>query len=135
MKGTKLTLGILSLVMSAFILFQSCAAGLSNALEENEEVGGSAGVILALLLIASGILAIVYRSKVSKGLYVAGGLNIFGGLIGISMAGSYGDLTIWGVVAIIFGICYIIINIMGKKKEKKAIEGGKESEEKTDIGM
>ena len=135
MKGTKLTLGILSLVLSAFVIFQSCAAGIGNALEENGEAGGSAGLILAIFLISSGIIAIVCRDKTSKGMYVAGGLNIIGGIIGLGLAGSYEDLTIWGVVSIIIGICYIVMNIAGKKKEKTVIEGGKESEEKTGTDM
>ena len=48
MKIWKLVSGILSIVLVLFVLFQSCAAGLGNALEANGEVGGSAGVLLAI---------------------------------------------------------------------------------------
>ncbi len=135
MKVTKLVLGIISLVMAVLIMLQSCAAGLGNALEENGEVGGSAGAILGIFLIASGIISIACRGKLSKGMYVAGGLNILGGVIGLGLAGSYGDLTIWSVIAIIIGICYIAMNMAGKKKEKTEIKGGKESEEETGTDM
>ena len=57
MKVWKLVSGILSIVLVGFIIFQSCAAGVSNALEENGEVSGSAGVIVAILILAGGIIS------------------------------------------------------------------------------
>ena len=39
----RLVAGIITIVLSVLVTFQSCAAGLSNALEENGESGGSAG--------------------------------------------------------------------------------------------
>ena len=51
MKTLKLILGIISFILSAFVLFQSCAAGIGNALENNGEAGGAAGVILAICCI------------------------------------------------------------------------------------
>lgn len=38
MKTSKLVVGIISIVLSILVAFQSCAAGLSNALESNGEV-------------------------------------------------------------------------------------------------
>ena len=58
MKTLKLILGIISFILSAFVLFQSCAAGIGNAIENNGEAGGSAGVILAICCIVAGIVAI-----------------------------------------------------------------------------
>lgn len=43
MKTWKLVSGILSIIMFVFVTFQSCAAGISNSIEDNGEVGGSAG--------------------------------------------------------------------------------------------
>ena len=37
MKTAKLVTGILSIVLCVFVTFQSCAAGLVNALEDNGE--------------------------------------------------------------------------------------------------
>ena len=59
MKTWKLVSGILSIVLSIFVLFQSCAAGLSNAIEANGEAGGSAGVMVAIMLLVGGIVSIV----------------------------------------------------------------------------
>ena len=38
MKVWRLVSGILSIILCVLVAFQSCAAGLSNALEENGEV-------------------------------------------------------------------------------------------------
>ena len=53
MKTWKLVSGILSIVLSGFVFMQSAAAGLGNALAENGELGGSAGFLVAVLLIAA----------------------------------------------------------------------------------
>ena len=66
MKVWKLVSGVLCIVMSFFVLFQSCAAGLSNAMQENGEVGGSAGLIVAIMLLSGGIVSIATRNG-SKG--------------------------------------------------------------------
>ena len=47
-------------------MFQSCAAGISNSLAENGESGGSAGLIVAIILLAGGIVSIATRNG-SKG--------------------------------------------------------------------
>ena len=50
MKTWKLVSGIISIVLFAFVMFQSCAAGISNSLAENGESGGSAGLIVAIMV-------------------------------------------------------------------------------------
>ncbi len=59
MKIWKLVSGILSIVLFVFVSFQSCAAGLANSLEENGEISGSAGLIVAVLMLVGGIVSIV----------------------------------------------------------------------------
>ena len=66
MKTWKLVSGIISIVLFAFVIFQSCAAGISNSLAENGESGGSAGLIVAIILLAGGIVSIATRNG-SKG--------------------------------------------------------------------
>lgn len=119
MKTTKLIMGIISIVLCAFVLFQSCAAGLSNALQENGESGGSAGVIVAFCLLVAGIIGIVTRNGKPAGAYVAGGFYIFASIIGFSLAGSYGDLVIWSVVSLAFGATFIIGTVVSNKKLNK----------------
>lgn len=59
MKTWKLVSGIISIVLFVFVSFQSCAAGVVNTMEENREVGGSAGLIVAIMLLTGGIVSIV----------------------------------------------------------------------------
>lgn len=59
MKTSKLVVGIISIVLCFLVVLQSCAAGLGNALENNGEIGGTAGLILALSLLIAGIVAIL----------------------------------------------------------------------------
>ena len=113
MKVTRLVIGIISFVMALIVTFQSCFAGLGNAMEDNGEVGGSAGVVLAIFAIVAGI---VTRKGEGKGPFVAGGFYLAGGIIGLAMAGSYADLKIWGVACIIFALVFIIGTILEKKR-------------------
>lgn len=117
MKTWKLVSGILSIVLSMFVLFQSCAAGLGNTLENNGEVGGSAGVLVAILLLAGGIVSIATR-KGGKGSSIAL-LVMFGlaALAGFMMAGSYADLNIWAGWCLICALLGLIALIRSGKKD------------------
>ena len=66
MKTWKLVSGILSIVLFIMVAFQSCAVGIGNTLGETGEVGGSAGIIVAIMLLAGGIVSIATR-KGGKG--------------------------------------------------------------------
>ena len=92
MKTWKLVSGILSVILFALVAFQSCAAGMSNALEENGEVSGSAGIIVAVLLLTGGIVSIATRKSSGKGGNIAL-IIIFGlaALVGFTMHGSGPD--------------------------------------------
>ena len=116
MKTWKLVSGILSIVLFLIVGFQSCVVGAANSLEQNGEVSGSAGFIVAIMLLAGGIVSIVAR-KGSKGgniaLIVLYGI---GTLFGYTMAGSYGDLTIWATWCL---VCVIMAIVSLVKKPKK----------------
>ena len=102
MKSWKLVSGILCIVLCVIVLFQSCAAGLANALEENGDSGGTAGLLVALLLLAGGVTAIATRNSREKGGSVA--LVILFGLAAVlafSNAAVYQDLTVWAVWCVI----------------------------------
>lgn len=118
MKTWKLVSGILSIILFVFVTFQSCAAGISNTLEENGEVSGSAGVIVAIMLLAGGIVSIATRNAVKKGgniaLIVLFGI---GALVGFTMAGSYSDLMIWAGWCLICAIFAVIAMIKKPKVE------------------
>lgn len=93
MKTWKLVSGIISTVLSVFVVFQSMMAGLANALEESGQSSGSAGLIVSICMLCGGIVSIVYRKNNSKGtniaLIILFGLATFTGFV---LAGNYSDL-------------------------------------------
>ena len=117
MKVWKLVSGILSIILFVLVTFQSCAAGISNALEDNGEVSGSAGIILAVFMLAGGIVSIVTRKSQGKGGNIAL-IIMFGlaALIGFANYGSYSDLAIWSGWCLINAILAVVAMITGKKK-------------------
>ena len=44
-------------------MFQSCAAGVVNALEDNGGISGSVGVIVGILMLAGGIVSIATKIR------------------------------------------------------------------------
>ena len=93
MKTWKLVSGIISTVLSVFVVFQSMMAGLANALEESGQSSGSAGLVVSICMLCGGIVSIVSRKNNSKGTNIA--LIILFGLatlIGFVLAGNYSDL-------------------------------------------
>lgn len=118
MKTWKLVSGILSIVLFVLVAFQSCAAGLSNSLEENGEVSGSAGIIVAIMLLAGGIVSIATRESAAKGGDIAL-VVLFGiaALFGFTMAGSFSDLRIWAFWCLVNAVLAIVSMV---KKGKAA---------------
>jgi Ca2+/Na+ antiporter len=117
MKNWKLVSGILSIVLCVFVLFQSCAAGTYNALEANGEVSGSAGFLVAVFMLAGGIVSIATRKSTGKGGNIA--LIVMFALaavIGFTNAGSYSDLYIWSVWCLICAVLAVVSVILNKKQ-------------------
>lgn len=117
MKVWKLVSGILSIVLFVFVSFQSCAAGLSNALEANGEASGTAGIMVAVFMLAGGIVSIATRKAKGKGGNIAL-IILFGiaALVGFTNYGSYSDLAIWSGWCLINAVLAVIAMITGKKK-------------------
>lgn len=116
MKIWKLVAGILSIILSVFVLFQSMFAGLGNALSDNGEVSGTAGLIVSITLLAGGIVSIAVRNKDGKGGNIAI-IILFGigALIGFTSAGSFGDLYIWSAWCLI-NVVLAIVSILKMSK-------------------
>jgi hypothetical protein len=119
MKVTKLVLGIITIVLSVLVLFQSCAAGASNALSENGESSGTAGLFVAILMLAGSIVMIATRKGTSSGGSIAGMIIfLLASLIGFPNAGSFGDLKVWAVLCLILAVINLIAAINKKKNSK-----------------
>ena len=102
----------ISIVLFAFVMFQSCAAGISNSLAENGESGGSAGLIVAIILLAGGIVSIATRNGSKGGNIALIVLFALGALCGFTMAGSYADLNVWAAWCL---ICAVFAAVSLKK--------------------
>ena len=110
----KKVVGIISIVLFIFVTFQSCAAGLGNALNNSKEASGSAGMILAVCMLIAGIVAII--SKTNKGMTITSIVfYLIGFVIGIANVGSFGDLKVWSILNLIFAILFIIDIIRHKE--------------------
>lgn len=108
MKTAKLVIGIVSIVLAIIILCGSCMANVGSALGGGTDTSGGAGTIVAILMIVAGIVGIAARS--SKGgaiaatiIYAIAGLSAIGASTGI-----YKDLLVWGIVALIFAVVFLI---------------------------
>ena len=66
MKTWKLVSGIISTVLSVFVVFQSMMAGLANSLEESGQSSGSAGLVVSICMLCGGIVSIVSRKNNSN---------------------------------------------------------------------
>ena len=65
-----------------------------NTLQDNGEVSGSAGVIVAIMLLVGGIVSIVTRNGSKDGNIALIILYGIGALFGFALAGEYSDLNI-----------------------------------------
>lgn len=117
MKTAKLVLGIISMVLCLLVMFQSCAAGVSNTLAESGEVSGTAGLMVAFCMLAAGIVGVVTRNRSGGGAFTAGGIYLLGAIVGFASAGSYTDLNIWAGLCVAFGLAFIIGTVIERKKK------------------
>lgn len=116
MKVWRLVSGILSIVLAVIVWSQAGLVSIVNALNETaDDTSGGAGMIVAILLLAGGIVSIAVR-KGGKGGSIAIFI-IFGlaALFALTAGGIYGDLQIWGIWC---AICAVLgfIGIFLKKK-------------------
>ncbi len=116
MKTWKLVSGILSIIMFVFVSLQSCAAGVYNALDQNGESSGSAGLLVSILMLAGGIVSIATRGAKGNGGNIA--LIVlfgFGAIVGFVLAGSYTDLNIWAGWCLINAVLALLAILTRRK--------------------
>ena len=96
MKTWKLVSGIISMILFALVALQSCAVGIGNAMMENGQHGGMAGILVAFLMLSGGIVSVsTRRNRESSGnmaLIVLFGLATFFGFV---FSDGFPDLKIW----------------------------------------
>lgn len=107
MKTTKLVVGIIMIVVAFFISIQSVMAGMSEAYINSNGHAGVAGLIVAILYLASGIVYIATRGKNGFGPDIASMVMLLvAWILGLVNAGIYKDLIIWSWLAFIIGIAF-----------------------------
>jgi len=119
MKTARTTIGIISIVLFVMVAFQSCAAGMGNALENNGSHSGSMGMGLAFFLLIAGIVGIVGRSSKVPAI-VASMFYFLAAICGATNVGIFKDLKIWSAVCLIFGLFFLISGILQKKTPKSS---------------
>lgn len=110
----KKVIGIISIVLFIIVEFQSCAAGVVNAIGNSKDSGGSAGLIVGFLMLIAGIIILV--SKHSKGMVITSIVfYVLSCLIGFSNSGVFKDLVVWSILDLIFAILLIVHLLRNKE--------------------
>lgn len=118
MKVWKLVSGILSIVFFAFVMFQSCATGVVNTLEENtSDTSAAGGLLVGILLLAGGIVSIATRNKGKGGHIATFVIFVLAALLGFANLGTYGDLAIWSAWCLICAVVALIGILRSRKNQ------------------
>jgi len=118
----RLAIGVISIVLFVFIVFQSCAVGISNTLEDNGADSGSMGFWLAMFMLIAGIVGICTRNSNSKvGAIISTVLYWFASLYSIGESKTYPDIAVWGVISFAFGVVFLICAIKTKKQNNSGV--------------
>lgn len=122
MKVTKLVVGILMIIFSLFILFQSVAAGFVNTIENKGNTSGSAGILLAIGYLATGIIYLATKNRDGLGGDIANAI-ILGilGIIGLTNSDNvYKDLLVWTILGLIIGIGFFIWHLLLNRRNNRS---------------
>lgn len=95
MKTWKLVSGIISMEISLVVIFQSCAVGILEAMGA-EGSDSASGIIVAILLIAGGVVSVSTRKGGKDGDIAIISIYVIAAIIGFT-AEIYTDLIIWAV--------------------------------------
>ena len=118
MKVWKLVSGILSIILTVIVLFQSCAAGVVEAVEDSGGTSGGAGVVVAILMLAGGIVSIATRKSNGGNIAL---IVLFGiaAIMGFSGTGIFKDLIVWSAWCMINAILALVAIFLGKKNSEQ----------------
>ena len=94
----QVAVGILSILLSFAVLFQSCAVSVGGNISQNQGAsdGGAIGILVGIVLLSGG--AFVFKlPKIAMYLFIVAGMLAL--LAGFS---DFSDMKIWAVVSGIF---------------------------------
>ncbi len=105
----KLVIGILSMVMFGIIGFQSCAVNIGDVFFSSGEAGGTFGILVALNLLTSGIIAVAARKSARMIPWIINTVLLWLNYYYAKMfRGSFQDLLIWGFLSFAAGVFYLL---------------------------
>lgn len=105
---TKLVIGIFSIILFVLVMLQACAVtSVGVFVSEETAASGLIGVMVAFLMLAAGIVGITTRTKPKGGL-VASAMWFIAAFMGFAASSVYGDMSVWGFLALVFGIVYFV---------------------------
>ncbi len=111
----RMVLGILTIVISVIVGFQSCAAGIGEAISEADSSSGAGGLFTGFFLLAAGIVAVAAR-KTKGGTIAAIILYALAAIFAFAnLSKNFGDLTVWAVICFIFAVVLVITLFLKEK--------------------
>ena len=117
MKTARLVFGILTLILCVVVLFQSCAVGIHNSIENNGDRGGAAGFFVFVFMVVSGVLSITVKSR--RGGFTTAGFYFLAGAIAVSNNAVFKDLSVWGMLNLGFALIIFIMTACQKEKDEE----------------
>lgn len=97
MKIWKIVSGGLSVALSVILIYQSFFSGVWDAMAENGQFSGAAGIAVALLLAVGGIVSIATCGGSRSGAIAMAILFGTGGVVGLAAPGEPASLRVWAV--------------------------------------
>lgn len=120
MKITKIIFGSLCLFFSFLSLFQSCAVGLSNTIEKNGRLDGSAGLLFTILMFVGGMVLLLTRNGHS-GTVPATVIFLIATVVGQLNKSVFGDLVIYSTILSGFSTALSAFSIFEHDDDEKNI--------------
>ena len=104
-----------TLFRSVIVGFQSCAAGIGEAISEADSSSGAGGLFTGFFLLAAGIVAVAAR-KTKGGTIAAIILYALAAIFAFAnLSKNFGDLTVWAVLSVIFAVVLVITLFLKEK--------------------
>ena len=123
MKVWKLVSGIICCVLSIIVLSQSYIASIGEALIQTNTSEGGAGMLVAFIMLAGGIVSIATFKNKKNGANIALIVLFFlGTIIGFTNATYYKDLSIWAIWCLICEVGAVVIFVLSLGKGHENID-------------
>jgi len=130
----RLIFGIIFIVVSVIVAFQSLAVMAAFSLASNDAASGdgAAGIVVALLMLILGIVFIVTRKNVTRGVKITGYIiGFIGAILAIGGSDYFSDLMIYGTLLLV-GTVLCNLNLSKVKEDNSSKQTDKKSVSNTD---